>query len=398
MAVHSGVANSKTNRPGTRTLGTAQRPRTALVTLGVASLLTACTATPAGPPSDLLGEGETFFGVNPDWGVETLTEFAEASGMEPAVAVSFVELPWDDEDVANVEAAAEQISEFNGVLLLTIEPVQGLSAVTDEVIADLTEVLTSVNETGVPVLLRYAHEMNGSWYAWGQQPEAYIESFRTVAAAVATTPGTEMLWAPNYGGGYPYKGGPYAATDGTSEFNELDTDGDGELTESDDPYAPYYPGDDVVDWVGMTIYHWGDSAPWGTNDMPEPDKFVQQLTGTYDGLAGDETAVPDFYTEYAAERQKPMVIPETAAFVNEDASDELGLQIKQAWWRQVFSTEVHQDLSQIRVINWFNWDKYEPEVDRRVRWSITTQPEVTEAFREDLPEWLITADEIGESP
>ncbi len=35
----------------------------------------------------------------------------------------------------------------------------------------------------------------------------------------------------------------------------LDTNGDGKLDMSDDMYTPYYPGDEWVDWVGMSIFH-----------------------------------------------------------------------------------------------------------------------------------------------
>jgi soluble lytic murein transglycosylase-like protein len=66
-----------------------------------------------------------------------------------------------------------------------------------------------------------------------------------------------MLWAPNYGGGYPFASGQYNALPGTSDFALLDTNHDGVLNMSDDPYLPYYPGDDAVDWVGMSLYHWG---------------------------------------------------------------------------------------------------------------------------------------------
>lgn len=115
-----------------------------------------------------------------------------------------------------------------------------------------------INDQGTPVVLRFAHEMNGSWYPWGQRPTQYIEVFRRVAAAVhQQAPGTAMLWAPNYGGGYPFASGQYNALPGTSDFALLDTNHDGVLNMSDDPYLPHYPGDDAVDWVGMSLYHWG---------------------------------------------------------------------------------------------------------------------------------------------
>lgn len=88
------------------------------------------------------------------------------------------------------------------------------------------------------------------------------------------------MWAPNYGGGYPFAGGQHQAAAGTPEYLELDTDHDGTVTGADDPYARYYPGDDAADWVGMSLYHWGSVYPWGVNVVPEEGKFLQQLTGT----------------------------------------------------------------------------------------------------------------------
>ncbi|MFP3802582.1 glycosyl hydrolase, partial [Paraburkholderia sp. SIMBA_027] len=72
------------------------------------------------------------------------------------------------------------------------------------------------NDDGVPVIVRFAHEMNGSWYAWSQQPQKYVAAFQTLAKAVHTlAPGSAMMWAPNYGGGYPFAGGKYEAKPGT---------------------------------------------------------------------------------------------------------------------------------------------------------------------------------------
>jgi len=107
--------------------------------------------------------------------------------------------------------------------------------------------------------------MNGSWYAWGQQPALFIENFRQVAATVHTVPGSTMLWSPNEGGSYPFPGGPHEAKPGTTAFSALDTNGDGKLSMDDDPYSPYWPGDDAVDWVGLTLYHFGDVYPWGVS-------------------------------------------------------------------------------------------------------------------------------------
>ncbi|MFP3714500.1 glycoside hydrolase family 26 protein [Puerhibacterium sp. TATVAM-FAB25] len=355
------------------------------------------TPCPAIPPDAALPAGQVTFGVNPDWGSETLEQFTDATQLVPGAAVSFVGMPLTATDAQNVTAAAEQVGATGGVLMLTLEPHDGLAAVTDGSIADLTELLAEINATGVPVLVRFAHEMNGSWYAWGQQPEAYVATFRRVAAAVHDgAPASQMLWAPNYGGGYPFAGGRHAAEVGTADGDRLDVDGDGELTQADDPYAPYYPGDDAVDWVGMSLYHWGSTYPWGEDEVPEEGKFAAQLTGTYDGLGGDDRNLPDFYATYTDEHGKPLAIPETAAFVTADADPDLALEIKRTWWRQVFSDDVHVRFPDLRLVNWFDWDKHEVEVDAQVRWSLSGDPAVAEAFRADLPSWVRTGPGAGD--
>ena len=51
-----------------------------------------------------------------------------------------------------------------------------------------------------------------------------------------------MLWSVNNGGGYPYPNGTdIASYVSASDFKLLDTNGDGSITQADNPYAPYYP-------------------------------------------------------------------------------------------------------------------------------------------------------------
>ncbi len=346
---------------------------------------TACTVAPI---VDVIPRDGALVGVNPDWADQTLEQYAAAIGHRPAVAVSFADVPMSDTDRTNVVAAGEQVTRNGGVLLLTLEPKMGLAAVTPAVAADVAEVAASIEDTGTPVIVRFAHEMNGSWYPWGQQPTEYIAAFRTMSEAVREgTQATAMMWAPNYGGGYPFTGGAFEARPGSPEFAVLDTDQDGVLTAADDPYAAYYPGDDVVDWVGMSLYHWGAAHPWGENELPEDGKFVQQLTGRYNGSGGDDTVVPDFYTLYGADRNKPVAVPETAALVVPRGDPAGERAIKRAWWRQIFSTETATAFPALRMVNWFEWSKFEPEVGDEVDWTITSDEATRDAFVEDLPSW-----------
>ncbi|MFJ6000720.1 glycoside hydrolase family 26 protein [Arthrobacter sp. NPDC092385] len=339
----------------------------------------------------------TLMGVNLEWGRETLAEYSDKLGERPAVAVSFADFPFDEDDPGLIESAVDQLRQEGGMLLLTLEPEEGLAAVTEDHAAELAGMLAGFNAGGVPVIVRFAHEMNGSWYRWGQQPDEYIAAFRRVADAVhRDAPGSAMMWAPNYGGGYPFAGGAFETLPGASGFVPLDTNGDGVLTSFDDPYAPYYPGDDAVDWVGMSLYHWGGTYPWGESEMPEDGKFIDQLTGNYDGTNGDDSMLPDFYAEYAARHGKPVAIPETASLVVDGVGDLRSLNIKRAWWEQVFDPAVHEKFPQLRMVNWFEWNKAEPEVGAAVDWTVMEDPAVRAEFSAALPEWYRFAEEPDE--
>ncbi len=76
---------------------------------------------------------------------------------------------------------------------------------------------------GLPIFLRFGGEMNGAWTSWGRDPAAYRRAFRLVHDVMARrAPNVAMVWAPN-----------------AVPTENLDA---------------YFPGDDVVDWVGISLY------------------------------------------------------------------------------------------------------------------------------------------------
>ncbi len=141
--------------------------------------LPVCEPTPPVVPKDGI-----LAGVNLDWEHETLEQYAANLGRRPAVTVTFTDFPMSDTDQKNVNAAFEQIRANGGTMLLTLEPKQGLASVTSEKAEELASMLARFNGAGVPVIVRFAHEMNGSWYAWGQQPAAYVAAYQRMADAV----------------------------------------------------------------------------------------------------------------------------------------------------------------------------------------------------------------------
>jgi len=49
-------------------------------------------------------------------------------------------------------------------------------------------------------------------------------------------------------------GATFADIPSVADQTALDTNNNGQLDGGDDPYSPWYPGDDQVDWIGISLY------------------------------------------------------------------------------------------------------------------------------------------------
>lgn len=349
---------------------------------GAAAPCAVSSSEPA-PPT-----GHAWLGVALQWERETAKAYADRLGHAPAALVSFVSFPMTTADLTNLRAAAEQAQALGSRLLVTLEPQSGLAVVTQAASEATARMLEEQVRRGVPVLARFAHEMNGSWYPWGQQPAAYVRAFRTFADAVhRLAPGVATMWAPNTGQGYPFAGGASSAKPGSPAAAALDTDHNGALDAGDDPYAPYWPGARYVDWVGLSAYHWGSKYPWGANVVPTPGKFAGLIDGSYRDPNTPGQQVPNFYQRYAAGEGRPLAITETGALWNPRAGGPGALAVKQAWWRQVFAPDLLTRFPRIGLIDWFEQSKLEPEISGEVDWTATVDPALRAAYRAGLPAW-----------
>ncbi|KAF6251904.1 glycoside hydrolase superfamily [Scenedesmus sp. NREL 46B-D3] len=328
----------------------------------------------------------------------------------PAAFVKFLWFPLREWEVEQAKPIFEQIGARKRIALVTLEPFEGLQAAQDPAaLIKLSEQVQAWEQMGVTVIVRFAHEMNGSWYPWCQQPSLYRRTFALVSWAVTRlATRSTMLWAPNEGGGYPFAGGQFQLKCNETELKtvgsecaQLDTTKDGVVNMGDDPYTPYYPGDDWVDWVGLSVYHFGATYPWGANTVPERNKFYNKITGNYNGASGDERGVPNFYDLFCNGtygRSKPMIIGETAALYNRcdkggrgcgvGTSSSTELAIKSNWWRQVFAVSntalgpaIPAVFPQIKLINWFDIQKAEGEAENNiVDWAVSSSVTIRNPF------------------
>lgn len=331
--------------------------------------------------------GAPWFGPTLDWAQDLPADYSRRLGETPSLYSQRVSYPLGAEDATYLRQFGEQAATQGAVAVLTLEPDEALADLGADDADDLADALVELHRAyDSYVLVRFAPEMNGTWTPWGQQPTAYVEAFRTVADAVhEATEHAAMVWSPSYGAGYPF-GASARAVDpsGQVEVDVLDTDGDGTLDEADDPYAPYYPGDEAVDWVGLSLFSFGGTetepaGPDGVNEVPAAGSFEARLDETW-GYA-DDTSRESFYDRFAAPGDTPVLL-DTAALWVPDAGGAGSREIKQDWWRQVLAALPQRPL--VAALTWLEVERPEDEAGgRTVDWRATVDG-LGRPLREDL--------------
>ncbi|DBA82983.1 TPA: hypothetical protein ACH3X1_006760 [Trebouxia sp. C0004] len=346
----------------------------------------------------LVPDNGAWIGVSIDWTTwASVNDYVQQAEFQPTSYTIFISVPLDVQDQGLLDNVVPQIAALGGMAVIVAQPTYGLSEITTAAAETFAKIIEGYEEQGASMLIEFGHEMNGNWYAWGQQPAEYIKAFQTLSTAIAKNCCRSfMLWSVNTGGGYPYPNGTdIAKYVSASDFKLLDTNGDGSITTADDPYAPYYPGDDYVDWVGMSLYHFGTTFPYDQNVLPEAQKFTSTIFGTFKTSYVDYTSLPNFYEVYSAPNgthKKPMAIPETGSLWDLNhltGAAPTELQVKTAWWQQVFNiggdTTNALDLSvhmpNLRLVAWFDQKKVESSADNdMIDWRYSASSVIHDAF------------------
>jgi hypothetical protein len=288
---------------------------------------------PPEPPEDDPAVSTVLFGVSTQsgwWNFSELDDF-EAKAEKPVGLFMYFQ-GWADHAEFN-PAWLDPIVERGIVPMVTWEPWdyrRGLNQRKYRLVtiidgshdAYIRRWATDAARWGKPLMLRFAHEMNGSWYPWseqtnGNQPGEYRQAWRHVHGLFQEAGATNVrfVWSPNVS--YP----------------------------GSTPLADLYPGNEAVDWVGLDGYNGGTALDWGGWVS-----FEQLFAPS---LAELGELAPD----------KPVVIAETASA--EQGGD------KAAWIHGFFDgLEARPD---IRAFVWFNHDK---ETD----WRIESSPQSRTAF------------------
>jgi hypothetical protein len=169
----------------------------------------------------------------------------------------------------------------------------------DRLIASVARKLAGMRR---PILLRWGWEMNGDWFEWdgshnGRDPGAYVRAWRRIHRIFRDNRATEVawVWSPNW------NSAPGARW---NRFQE------------------YYPGDDHVDWVGVSGYDFYGESP-ATMFGPVVEAYG---------------------------KRKPIVLSETAAV-------DLGAHSKARWIRKLSSWAARTP--EVGAVVWFDTDTQE---------------------------------------
>jgi hypothetical protein len=133
------------------------------------------------------------------------------------------------------------------------EPLYNLAAILrGDFDADLKAWGQAAKDFGTPILVEWGTEANGQWFSWNgkwnggstQGPQRFRDAYRHIAQTIESVGADNLTWVWHVD----------AYDDPETEWNRLEN---------------YYPGDDVVDWIGVSVY--GAQEPTENNTQTFAD-------------------------------------------------------------------------------------------------------------------------------
>lgn len=119
----------------------------------------------------------------------------------------------------------------------------------------------------------------------------------------------------------------------TTEANALDTNGDGAFSVLDSPFAPYWPGDDYVDWVGLSVYYKGPNSQ--NINVLQPVGYCYGALSNYNPNTGLSAPDPWYETYCENKEHVACMFAESGAAYHDMILGDQGVSdfaLKQRWW------------------------------------------------------------------
>ena len=140
-----------------------------------------------------------------------IDQFNSDIGVRHALFSDFFEFPEIISDAyqkAKFNSFFSACVDADAIPMISLRTSGGLESYTTQQIISFADFLAGLN---VAILLRWNHEMNGSWFAWAQQPTLYVRKFQEFAGIIhERAPNVAMAWTPNQGWGYPWPDREYS--------------------------------------------------------------------------------------------------------------------------------------------------------------------------------------------
>ncbi|MBW7456456.1 glycoside hydrolase family 26 protein [Paenibacillus sepulcri] len=225
----------------------------------------------------------------------------------------------------------EQVKSIGAVPHIAFEPNGGLDEVLDDVY--LQGFADEAGKAGVPIFMRFASEMNGTWTAYSGDPQKYMEKWKLVQGIFKErAPNIVMVWAV--------------------------------LLVPEETIESFYPGDDYVDWVGVNIYSvkYHNDSRLHSSDFEDP---LDLLNFVYNRFSRTK---PIMVSEYGATHYSVTDEKTDLAF----AADKISR----------FYRELPDKYPRVKAVFYFDVNNTaEYNADRRINdYSVTTEKDVLSAY------------------
>lgn len=185
----------------------------------------------------------------------------------------------------------------------------------------LIEFATSIKNFQKPVVLRFAHEMNGNWYPWGNRATEYVKAYQHIHQLFKRENVNNVSW-------------------------EWSVNADTVPYQPTSSIAQYYPGNEFVDLIGIDGYNFGGER-W------------QEFDAIFSPM----------YTYLSKTYSQPIVISEVA-------SSEHGGN-KPHWVKTMFENLQSSKYQRVSEVRWFS-------ILKEADWRIDSSDSVVNAFQQSI--------------
>jgi hypothetical protein len=258
-----------------------------------------------------------------------ISEYEKLSGKDVVIVSFFWFLDWEFP-----MKMCRQISKLGkgphvGVISGGVKPSDIVNGKWD---SKITTWAKAAKEYGKPIFLRLFPEMNGNWHLYSeaknpsQTSQLFVKAWRRIVKISRKTGASNIIWV-------------WAPT-------AVDVGGI--------HWADYYPGDEYVDWVGVSVYN-----------------FL--------GSGDPESQIMDIYNDYAD--RKPIIIAESGAGDADGKAKKYRPGTRyfdnpEKWIQRYFDT-LEKKAPRVKAFVWFN-------IDRERVWHIQESPSKIKVYKNRL--------------